>query len=251
MPHRISLFIITKNEESKIAKCIASAKELVSEIIVVDSGSQDKTLQIAESLGAAIYQRDFDGFASQKNFALSKVNSPWALNLDADETLTPQLCEEIRRTLAGTPHAGFKLHRRNYFLGKEMKHSGLNKDYILRLVRTDAARYNDNLVHESLQLKGSVGQMKESFLHYSYDDLESYFTKLNHYTKLAARQMYQNERRFHLFPVLLTLPFEFAKRYLLKLGILDGMRGFLWSSFSTMYVFIKYMKLWALQQKDN
>lgn len=251
MSERISLFIIAKNEESKITQCILSAKDLVSEIIVVDGFSEDKTVQVAKSLGAKVYQRTFDGFASQKNFALSKVGSAWALNLDADERLTPQLCEEIRRTVQNTRHAGFMIPFSNYFLGKRMKYSGLNKEQHLRLVRTDKAEYEGGLVHEGLKVSGSMGCLKGHIQHYSYDSIEAYFTKFNKYTSLAARQMYKNGRRFCLFPVLLTIPFEFFKRYLLKLGFLDGMRGFIWASFSAFYVFVKYAKLWALQQQDK
>ena len=251
MSQQISLFIITKNEEAKIAQCILSARELVSEVIVVDGFSEDKTVQIAQSLGAKTYQRTFDGFANQKNFALRKVGTAWALNLDADEKLTPQLCEEIRRTVQNTQHAGFMISFSNYFLGKRMKYSGLNKEQHLRLVRTDKAEYEGGLVHEGLKVSGSVGCLKEHIQHYSYDSIETYFTKFNKYTSLAARQMYKNGRRFRLFSVLLTIPFEFFKRYLIKLGFLDGMRGFLWASFSAFYVFVKYTKLWALQQQDK
>lgn len=250
MSNRISLFIITKNEEAKIAQCILSARGLVSEIIVVDGHSKDKTVQIAKELGALVYERAFDGFASQKNFALDKVSSPWALNLDADESLSPELKEQIRSTVQDTPCAGFDIAFSNYFLGKQMKHSGLNKEYHLRLVRKDKARYAGGLVHEGLKVDGPVGRLQAPIRHYSYDSIDAYFRKFNKYTTLAAQQMHKNGRRFSLLFVLVTIPFEFLKRYVLKLGVLDGMRGFLWASFSSFYVFVKYMKLWALKQKD-
>ena len=251
MSERISLFIIAKNEESKITQCILSAKDLVSEIIVVDGFSEDKTVQVAESLGAKVYQRAFDGFASQKNFALGKVSSPWALNLDADERLTPQLCDEIRQTVQHTQHAGFMIPFANYFLGKRMKYSGLNKEQHLRLVRTNKATYEGGLVHEGLKVDGSVGRLNGNIEHYSYSDIETYFRKSNSYTTLSAQKMYACGRRFNLFFVIITIPFEFFKRYVLKLGILDGMRGFLWAYFSSFSVSVKYVKLWALQQKDK
>ncbi len=251
MAEKISLFIITKNEEANIAACIMSAKELVDEIVVVDSFSQDRTAQIAKELGAAVYQRDFTGFADQKNFALQQTTSPWALNLDADEKLSPQLCQQIRHILPDTPYAGFTLPRANCFLGKPMKHSGLDKEYHLRLVKKDLARYEGELVHEKLRVDGPVGQINTPFWHNSYSNIESYFSKFNQYTTLAARQMHQKGRKFSLLFVLVTIPFEFFKRYVLKLGVLDGMRGFIWASFSSFYVFVKYMKLWALQQQDN
>lgn len=251
MTEKISLFIMTRNEEAHIARCIESAQDLVSEIVVVDSYSQDRTVEIARQHGARVFEREFDGFAAQKNFALSKVTCPWALNLDADERLSDALKEQIRATLPATSCAGFMILFSNYFLGKRMKHSGLNKEYHLRLVRTDKAHYEGGLVHEGLQVDGPVGTLRAPIAHYSYNSIEAYFRKFNKYTTLAARQMQQNGRKFHLLAVLLTLPFEFGKRYLLKLGFLDGMRGFLWASFSSFYVFVKYMKLWSLQQEDN
>ena len=248
MSERISLFIITKNEENKIGACIASAKELVSEVIVVDSFSKDKTLQVASQMGAQVFQHHFEGFAAQKNFALSKVSSPWALNLDADERLSPELVQQIRDTLPHTSHAGFNIPFSNYFLGKKMKHSGLNKEHHIRLVRTQKAKYIVGLVHEGLKVDGTIGVLHAPIQHYSYDDIESYFRKLNKYTSLAAMQLYKNRRHFNFLFVLITLPFEFIKRYVLKLGFLDGIRGFIWASFSTVYVFVKYMKLWLLEQ---
>ena len=250
MSERITLFIIAKNEDSKIGRCITSTKGLVSEVVVVDAFSKDKTVQVAQDLGAVVYQRAFDGFASQKNFALSKVNSPWALNLDADETLSPALKEEIRTITQDTSYAGFHIPFSNYFLGKKMNFSGFNKEHHLRLVRTDLSHYEGGLVHEGLKVKGKLGRLKNPICHYSYDNIESYFRKFNKYTSLAAQQMNRNGRKFSLLFVLVTIPFEFLKRYVLKLGFLDGMRGFLWSTFSAYYVFVKYMKLWLLQQKD-
>ncbi len=251
MNERISLFIIAKNEESKIARCIGSAKDLVSEVIVVDAYSKDKTAHIAKELGAQVFHRAFDGFANQKNFALSKVRYPWALNLDADEILSDDLKQQIRHTLKNTSHAGFNIAFSNYFLGKKMKHSGLNKERHIRLVRTHKSHYEGGLVHEGLKVNGTIGKLDAPICHYSYPDIETYFRKFNRYTTLAAQQMHKNGRKFNFFFVLLTIPFEFIKRYLLKLGILDGIRGFIWASFSTFYVFVKYMKLWYLQQKKR
>ena len=251
MPEKISLFIITHNEEKHIAACIASAQDLASEVVVVDSYSKDKTLQIAAEMGALTYQRPFDGFATQKNFALSKVTSPWALSLDADEMLSPALKEQIRNAVQNTSHAGFRLPRMNSFLGKRMKHSGLNKEYHLRLVRTQKATYKGGLVHEYLEVDGPIADLTAPFYHDSYETIEDYFNKFNKYTTLAAKQMHANGRKFHLIPVLFTIPYEFMKRYILKLGFLDGIRGFIWASFSCFYVFVKYIKLWYLYQTNS
>ncbi len=245
---RISLFIIAKNEAHRIAPCISSAQGLVSEVVVIDGDSTDNTAQVCKDLGARVYTRTFDGFATQKNFALSKVTTEWALNLDADERLSPALKEEISRAVQAPQTAGYYLPFCNYFLGKKMRFSGLNKEKHLRLVRTAKAHYVGGLVHEGLEVEGPLATLKHPVNHFSYDTIEAYFTKFNKYTSLAADQLHQNGRRFCLLRVLLTLPFEFLKRYVLKLGFLDGMRGLLWASFSTYYVYVKYAKLWQLEQ---
>ena len=245
---RISLFIIAKNEAHRIAPCISSAQGLVSEVVVIDGDSTDNTAQVCKDLGARVYTRTFDGFATQKNFALSKVTTEWALNLDADERLSPALKEEILRAVKAPQTAGYYLPFCNYFLGKKMRFSGLNKEKHLRLVRTAKAHYVGGLVHEGLEVEGPLATLKHPVNHFSYDTIEAYFTKFNKYTSLAADQLHQNGRRFCLLRVLLTLPFDFLKRYVLKLGFLDGMRGLLWASFSTYYVYVKYAKLWQLEQ---
>ncbi len=245
---RISLFIIARNEAARISACIDSAKGVVSEIIVIDGNSTDNTAQLCKELGAQVFTRTFDGFANQKNFALSKVTGEWALNLDADERLSPSLKEEILRAVQNPQIAGYYLPFCNYFLGKKMRFSGLNKEKHLRLVRTRKAHYVGGLVHEGLEVAGELATLKNPVNHFSYDTIEAYFTKFNTYTSLAAQQLHQNGRRFSLLRVVFTLPFEFIKRYVIKLGFLDGIRGLFWASFSTYYVYVKYAKLWQLEQ---
>lgn len=243
----ISLFIIAKNEGDKLGACIESAKDICSEIIVCDSGSTDNTREVAEKLGAKVIQHEFIGFADQKNFALDACTGKWALSLDADEVLTKELAEEIAAIPDNTEFNGFDIHRVNYFLGGRMNHSGLNNEYILRLIRIGSGRYRNVLVHEGLEIEGKTTRLKNEMLHYSYADLENYFVKFNKYTSLAARDLKTKGRKFSLIGTLFRLPFEFLKRYVLKLGFLDGIRGFIWASCSTFYVFVKYIKLWHLK----
>ena len=245
---RISLFIIAKNEAHRIAACIASAKNVVNEIVVIDGNSTDNTAALCKELGAQVFTREFDGFTNQKNFALSKVTNEWALNLDADERLSPALKDEILHAVQNPQIAGYYLPFCNYFLGKKMRFSGLNKEKHLRLVRTQKSHYVGGLVHEGLEVDGPLATLKHPVNHFSYNTIEDYFTKFNKYTSLAAKQLHQNGRRFSLLRVVFTLPFEFLKRYVLKLGFLDGIRGLFWASFSTYYVYVKYAKLWQLEQ---
>lgn len=251
MTAKIALFLVTKNEEKNLPKCLDSVKDLVSEIIVVDSESTDKTLEIAKTYGAEVYTHPFHDFVSQKNLALSKVTCPWALSLDADETLTPELTAEIKKALEAPLVSGYFLPRVNFFLGKQMKHSGLHREYILRLVRTDRARFTGGMVHEELEVKGKTALLQNGFLHYSYMSLDDYFSKLNKYTSLAAEHMRQQGKKFSLFYVLATAPFQFFKRYFLKLGFLDGVQGLIWAVLSNFYIFVKYIKLWDLQRQER
>lgn len=249
--NRISLFIITKNEAEHLAKCILSAKTLVHEVIVVDSDSTDRTTAIARDLGAIVYNHKFESFTRQKNFALSKVTSGWALSLDADETLTPELAEEIKQAVACGKADGYELPRVNDFLGKRMRHSGIKKEYILRLVRTQKAAFKGGLVHEELCVNGSTARLENVFTHHPYKNLETYFEKFNKYTTLAAEQMFQKGRRVCWARVLLTVPFEFTRRYIFQAGFLDGARGFIWATFAGFYVFAKHAKLWYLWERKK
>lgn len=247
----LSLFIITKNEGDKIADCIESAKNICDEIIVCDSNSTDDTVQIAKKLGAKVIQHEFIGFADQKNYALSQCTGDWVLSLDADEVLTKELAEEISKIPDDSEFSGFEIHRANYFLGKRMNFSGLDNEYILRLIKNGSGQYKNVLVHEGLEITGKTKRLKNEMLHYSYSDLDNYFNKFNKYTSLAARDLIEKGRKFSFLGTIFRLPFEFMKRYFLELGFLDGMRGFIWASCSTFYVFVKYIKLWDLQKEDN
>ena len=171
---RLSLFLITFNEEENLGHCLEAAKDICDEIIVVDSGSTDKTREIAEKYGARFYTRKFDGFAAQKGYALSQCSGEWALSLDADEVLDEELKAEIRSISEGGDSScsadGYEILRVNYFLGRRMRHSGLKNDIILRLVRREKAKFTGGLVHEKLEVSGgnvkSIG--KGHLKHFSY-----------------------------------------------------------------------------------
>ncbi|MBO4675476.1 MAG: glycosyltransferase family 2 protein [Elusimicrobiaceae bacterium] len=246
---RLSLFVITKNEEKNIAKCILSARNIVNEIIVVDSFSQDKTALICRDLGAIVFEHKFENFTQQKNFALSKVSGNWALSLDADETLTPQLADEIKQAITSGQYDGYQLARVNNLWGKQMHHSGLKKEFLVRLVRTKNAKFTGGLVHEKLNVTGKVGHLKNVFEHHPYDSIEMYLQKLNHHTTLAAKTMYQNGKCFSAILTVARIPFDFSKRYFFQLGFLDGWRGFVWAALSAFEPFVESTKLWLLERK--
>lgn len=244
----LSLIITTKNEAKDLASCLESVKELVTEIILVDDNSTDDTLQIAKKYGAKIFTRTFSGYADQKNYALSLAGSDWILSLDPDEKLTPELASEIKQQLSVGPDCdGFFIPYINYFLGKQMKYGGLGSEKHIRLFKKSKSSFVETLVHEEIKLDGKTKNLQNKIIHNSYPDMEEYIEKFNCYTTLAATEMYAQGRRFGFFKILI-FPLEFHKRYTLRFGFLDGIRGLIWAGVSAFYVFVKYAKLWHLEQ---
>lgn len=247
----LSVFIIARNESGKIGRCIERVKDWADEIIVVNGLSEDNTAEEARAAGALVYDHAFHGFTDQKNFALSKVTSDWALNVDADEYPSDELKTEIRRVIEQTPLAGFEIPFSNWFLGAQMKHSGLNGERHLRLTRTAGAKYVGGLVHEKLEAPGKTGLLQNPIEHHSYDSVTTYFRKFNHYTTLGANQLYKNGKKAGLLTAFGHIPLDFLKRYVFKLGFLDGLRGLAWATFSSYYGFTKYLKLWQLNRRGE
>ncbi|MDD5020559.1 MAG: glycosyltransferase family 2 protein [Endomicrobiaceae bacterium] len=246
---KISLVMITKNEENNLRKSLLSVVDLVDEMIVVDSGSTDGTVNIAKDFGAIVEIRNFDSFTNQKNYALSLANNEWVLHLDADEFMSNELKQEIKQTLENTDSDAFYLVRTNYFLGRQMKHAGLAKENRLRLAKKSLSRYTGGLIHEELVVNGKTGYMKNSFKHHPYPTLDNFFSKFDQYTTLGAMKMHERNKKFHITDVVCRPILEFFKRYVFRLGLLDGLEGFVWAVFGMFYVFAKYIKLWQLKNK--
>jgi glycosyltransferase involved in cell wall biosynthesis len=240
---KISLVMITKNEENNLRKSLLSIVDLVDEIIVIDSGSTDDTVKIAKDFGAVVEVREFDSFTNQKNYALSLANNEWVLHLDADEILSKELKQEIKQTLENTDLDAFYLIRNNFFLGKQMKHAGLAEENRLRLAKKSLSKYVGGLIHEELVVEGKTGYMKNSFQHHPYPTLDNFFLKFDQYTTLGAMKMYEKNKKFHITDVVFRPILEFSKRYVFRLGFLDGLEGFVWAVFGMFYVFVKYIKL--------
>ena len=243
--------MIVKNEEKNLAKCLNSVENLVDEIVIVDSGSTDKTIEIAKTFGAKIFKREFDSFSNQKNYALSIATNEWVLHVDADEVLSKELVEEIKFVIINTKLDGFYLIRTNFFLGKQMKYSGINKEYRLRLAKKTLSKYVGGIIHEELIVNGKVGKLKNIMIHNSYPTISSYFNKLEQYTTLGAKKLLEKNKKAKVIDIVFKPPFEFIKRYILKCGFLDGIRGFIWAVLYAFYTFIKYIKLWEFCSKKH
>ncbi|MBN2000461.1 glycosyltransferase family 2 protein [candidate division KSB1 bacterium] len=241
----ISVILITLNEEKNIDACLQSV-QWADEIVVVDSFSTDRTIEIVKNYTDKVILHPFDGYAENKNLALDRTTSEWILWLDADERVTPELSDEIKHVLNKTEYQGFEMPRKAFFLGRWIKHCGWYPGYVLRLFRKQNARFSHNKVHEGLILDGSCGRLTHALLHYTDDSLEHYLWKFNRYTSLAAEELHERGRRAGLGSIIFRPVFAFLKMYFMKRGFLDGIEGLMLCLLSAGYVAVKYAKTWEL-----
>ena len=284
----LSVVIITVNEEANISRTLASVKPLVAdgkgEIIVVDSGSTDRTVEIAKSFGAKVFVEEWKGYAAQKNSAIDKAKGDWILSLDADEELSSNLAAEITAALndqslrennqgvpdcatdrlqailqvqrdSGIPLSrftfGYWLRRNNFFLGRSIKHGGFWPDPKMRLFRRGAGRFEDRSVHEDVRLEGPEGTLDNALIHHSYPTLSDYIDHMNRYSSLGAEMVAAKGRvRFSFVNIVLRPMFSFIYNYFFRLGFLDGREGLLLHLYHGVYVSWKYAKAWELSRKQ-
>ncbi|RCR69773.1 glycosyltransferase family 2 protein [Larkinella punicea] len=248
----LSVVIITLNAERTLKLALESVVEWVDEVIVVDSGSTDATLTIASDFNCRVTYRKFNGFGPQKQYAIDQAKNDWVLVLDADEIVTEQLANEIAALFVGEPiHAGYTLPRNLIFLGRILRHSGQNRQPVLRLFNRHHGRMTPVPVHESVQVEGSIGQLSGILIHYSYGSLHDYVLKMNHYTTLSAEEMALRHKKANIPLQGLRFLFTFLKIYFFKGGLLDGYPGFVWALLSAIYPVIKYSKLQELHDNDE
>lgn len=251
----VSAVLITFNAARLLAAVLESVR-WCDEIVVVDSGSTDQTLTIAQQYGCRIMHRDFDGFGPQKQFAVSLARNHWVLALDADEIITPELGREIQQKV-GEAVAGkdasraFTVPRTLIFLGRLMRYGGEHKQPQLRLFDKRYGNYNAAPVHETIEINGPVGRLTHEMLHDSYASLHDYFGKFNQYTTAGAEAMASRGKKGTKGAVILRFPLTFLKEYFLKLNVLNGYPGFVWSLFSALYPVAKYAKLREIQQSHR
>jgi glycosyltransferase involved in cell wall biosynthesis len=215
------------------------------EVIVMDSFSQDKTVEIAQTFGVKILQRKYDGPANQKNWAIPQAQNSWVLILDADERLTPNLIQEIKTFLQSPSldYAGYWIGRQNYFMGQKIKYSGWQGDAVIRLIQRDLCRYNDKQVHEEIESSGKIGRLKHPLNHYTYKDLLHFMAKMERYAVWSAADYLSKTPKVTLFHLWIKPLFRFMRHFIFKRGFLDGYTGFIISSIMAWGVFMRYARI--------
>jgi glycosyltransferase involved in cell wall biosynthesis len=252
---KITAIIPTFNEERHIQEAIASVK-WADEILVVDSFSTDRTVELAQAAGARVIQREYGYSASQKNWAIPQASHPWIVLLDADERCTPELKEEIKGILThGSSHDAFWIHRVNHFMGKRINYSGWQSDKVVRLFRRDTCRYQDLKVHAEVESKGSISKLKNKILHYTYTDLANYLKKADRYTTWGAMDRFEkfqkSGRRIGWAYIFFRPLGRFLRHYIWRLGVLDGTHGLVVSLLSSHNIFVRAVKIWRLQAGEK
>jgi len=252
----LSVVLITYNEEANLSRTLESVVPLVrdgrGEIVVVDSGSTDRTLEIARSFGAKIFVEPWKGFAAQKNSAMDKASGDWVLQLDADEALEAELPAEIEDALVATIATGFWIPRKNFFLGRWIRHGGFYPDPKLRLIRRGAGRFEEHGAHPTIKVDGPTGRLKHALVHNAYPTLRGYIDHMNSYSSSGAALVFEKgDRSFSVIHIVIRPLLTFVYNYFIRLGFLDGREGLLLHLYHSVYVSWKYAKAWELARASS
>ncbi len=245
---KLSVIILTKNEQKNIADCIASA-QWADEVVVFDSFSRDRTVEVAREAGATVFQHPFQNFAQQRNAALDAVDSDWVFFVDADERGTPELAAEIRRVIQDASRSGWWVPRHNHIFGRVIRHAGWYPDYQLRLLRHGQARYDPKReVHEIVILDGEEGYLENPLIHYNYNTVAQFVERQNRYTDYEAKILFDQGVRPRPHNFILQPLRELRRRYISLGGYKDGFHGLLLSLLMAYYTFVMYVRLRQLWQ---
>jgi glycosyltransferase involved in cell wall biosynthesis len=267
----LSILIITHNEEANLGRTLESVSPYLysegrrndTEVVIVDSGSTDRTVEIAKSFGAKVFVEEWKGYAAQKNSAIEKATGSWILSLDADEAVSPELLKEIQSAfgrlsllrLEQPPDSpmfvdAFSMPRQNLFLRRRIKHGGFWPDRKIRLFRKNKGRFAARPVHESVQVTGSVAKLNAPLIHHSYPTLSDYIQHMNRYSSLGAEMVVADGGHgFSVINIVLRPLFTFVYNYFFRLGFLDGREGLLLHLYHAVYVSWKYAKAWELSRR--
>ena len=250
----VSVCIITHNEEKRIRQCLESVK-WAEEIVVVDSHSTDRTVEICKEYTQRVYQRDWPGHVEQKNFALGLASHEWALCLDADECLSTELTREIQGELSsnGDAVAGYVMSRHTHYLGRWINHGGWYPDYKLRLFKRSLGKWGGINPHDKVLLSaGTTKTLKGEILHFNYEDIASQIRTIDSFSRIFTQNMLKDGTPLSVPTIVASMlfrpPVKFFEMYLLKRGFLDGMAGFIIASATAFFIFLKYAKLWEAKR---
>jgi glycosyltransferase involved in cell wall biosynthesis len=243
----LSAIIITKNEAANIADCLDSLA-FCDERVVVDSGSDDDTVRIAEGRGARVSFHAFAGFGRQFNQALSLAQGDWVLSVDADERISPALAAEIQKAVREGTFDGYEMPRSSSFCGRVMRHSGWYPDYVLRLWKRGRARWTDDLVHPRPVCDGPVTRLSEPLIHFPVRKIDDALSRMDRYSTASAEMLFAQGRRVWFATGILRGAYAFFRTYVLRAGFLDGREGFLLAVLNAEGTYYRYMKLWLMNQ---
>ncbi len=244
----LSLIVITLNEERNIERCIRSVP-FASDVLVVDSGSRDRTQEIAAKLGARVLHRNWSGYGPQKKFATEQATQDWILSLDADEALSPELAQEIREKFKQLdPQTGYELPRKSWHLGKWIRHGGWYPDYQLRLYNRKFSQWPDAQIHERVEAK-QTAKLQQPLLHYVFENLADQVETNNRYSSLLAEKDWKSGKRYSCVKLLVKPFTKFFETYILKLGFLDGRAGFMISISAAYSIFLRWAKISEIQDR--
>ena len=242
--------MIAKNEEANIGPCL-DALAFCDECIVVDAGSSDRTVELAQQKGARVVTHAWQGFGAQKNFALSLAQGDWVLSIDADERVSPALAGEIQRAIMEGRADGYEIPRLSSFVGRDMRHSGWFPDHVLRLFRRGKARFSDDLVHERVICDGTVARLTEQLAHHSVTRLEEAISRIDRYSTAGAEMLVAAGRRVSFADGITHGIWSFFRAYVLRLGFLDGREGFLLAVANAEGTYYRYMKAWLAKRRQT
>jgi len=248
----LSAVVLSKNEEKNIKLCLESLA-FCDEIILVDDFSEDKTVEVARSLGALVFQRKLAGdFSSQRNFGLEKANGNWVLFVDSDEIVPEPLRLEIVSKINDPLNktSGYFLKRRTFFLGREIKYGQAKDDKVLRLARKNSGIWKRK-VHEFWEIEGKVETLNNYLDHYTSSSLKDFIDKINFYSDLHAVSNLEEGKKSNLFKIIFYPPFKFLDNFIFKLGFLDGNYGLVFSLLMSFHSFLSWSKLWLLQKSKK
>jgi glycosyltransferase involved in cell wall biosynthesis len=248
---KLSVVIITHNEEENILRCIDSVREFVDEILVVDSFSTDRTVEICGTSGCRVISHPFEGYGQQKQFGVEQAGNNWILSLDADEVVSPDLKQEIIALMRQEKilHGGYRIPFSLFYMGRILRHSGTGNESHLRLFDRTCGGFTMVKVHEGVKTNSSVGSLKGKIIHYSYRDLFHHLEKINIYTSQAAEGYVARGKKFSKALIPFRFPVGFFLNYFVKLGILDGYPGFYYSFLAAFYGSVKAAKTIEMQEK--